>query len=150
MVRPPYTETKNVSRKYFRARLCPMRHIKTRWHDWRKWDPDTDPANCALCDLPMIQWERGQSKRTRKRVAVWDHCHGCGHHRGWLCARCNHAEGFASSRVMPSRYRHLYASPLWVRRLRDYLDNHRCHPNIRPTATLEPQALSVRLIKHRK
>jgi hypothetical protein len=29
------------------------------------------------------------------RLTVWDHCHDCGEHRGWLCGNCNAALGFA-------------------------------------------------------
>ena len=25
---------------------------------------------------------------------VWDHCHDCGEHRGWLCNRCNSTLGY--------------------------------------------------------
>lgn len=47
---------------------------------------------------------------------VYDHNHGTGEHRGWLCNGCNSALGFSGD------------NPEFLRALAGYLDTHGYHP----------------------
>ena len=92
----------------------------------RPWEHGIDPDRCPLCGTGF---DRESTRRTR-RAACWDHCHDCGEFRGWLCAHCNTAEGFAQpgrvSVYVPKKFRRLLGDSGWRLRLTEYYMAHEC------------------------
>lgn len=68
------------------------------------------PDRCETCGGRLVKSGR------RMDSAAWDHHHGTGKFRGWLCAGCNRALGLAGD------------NPKILRVLAEYLENKGCSP----------------------
>jgi Recombination endonuclease VII len=99
----PPTRTRAYSRWWFRRRL------------WRSnlERAGREPVRCEACGGDFNRQDH-QIRMTGK--GVFDHDHGTGQFRGWLCGSCNASLGLAGD------------NPAILRALADYLERTSCSP----------------------